>query len=129
MHTRTRLTSFLLFDGKFERLFYEIVCFFVITWIFLHDPFDHLLKRFLHSNYCFDSNGAGARGTPSRKCLTAAPIKIAKKSANMKSCSRRVNRITEQYTAAMHFVTSGTSLVIAPQAGRTSPANIAPDRL
>src|SRR4029077_9663431 len=103
MHARIRLTSFLLFDGKLERFFYEIVCFFVITWILLHDPFDHLLKRFLH-NYCFDSNGAGACGIPSRKCLTTAPIKIAKKSANMKSCSRRVNRITKQYTAAVCFV-------------------------
>src|SRR6202023_4044097 len=104
MHTRIRLTSLLLFDGKFERLFDKIVCFFVITWILLHNAFDHLLKRFLHSNYSFDSNGTGIRGTPSRKCLTNAPIKIAKKSANMKSCSRRVNRITDQYTAAVCFV-------------------------
>src|SRR4030088_2078211 len=109
MHTRIRLTSFLLFDGKFERLFHKIVCLFVITWILLHNAFDHLLKRFLHSNYSVDSNGAGMRGTPSRKCLTNAPIKIAKKSANMKSCSRRVNRITDQYTTTMHFVTSSTS--------------------
>src|SRR5437016_3875712 len=107
MHTGIRLTSPLLFDGKFERLFDKVVGFFVISSVFLHDAFDHLLKRFLHSNYSLDSNGAGTRGTPSRKCLTTAPIKIAKKSANMKSCSRRVNRITEQYTARRHFVISG----------------------
>src|SRR5258708_9821094 len=109
MYTRIRLTSLLLFDGKFERLFYKIVCLFVITWILLHDAFYHLLKRFRHSNDACDSNGAGTRGTPSRKCLTNAPTKIAKKSANMKSCSRRVNRITNQYTTATHFVTSSTS--------------------
>src|SRR5260221_14435442 len=104
MHTRIRLTSFLLFDGKLERLFYEIVGFFVITWTLLHDPFDHLLKRFLHNNYCFDSTGAGECGIPSRKFLTTPPIKIAKKTPNMKSCSRPVNRITEQYTEAACFV-------------------------
>ena len=59
-------------------------------------------------------------GLPSRKCLTTAPIKIAKKSANMKSCSRRVNRITEQYTTVLRFVTSGTKTRARPRPRQNS---------
>jgi hypothetical protein len=39
----------------------------------------------------------------------------------MKSCSRRVNRITGQYTAAVCFVISGTSsLMLQPQEAKAA---------